>query len=444
MASSAVLAVLLGAVSFLPHYAPPACGRRTRVVRTTVNVVASAVSFQSLGVREELCDGLAALGIHEANALQQRAVPAVLGRESLIVGAQTGSGKTLSYLVPVMQSIKADEEGSVARSKPRRPRAIVLVPTRELAVQVHGVAKALSHLVKLSVGLVHGGVPLGPQAKRLDRPTDLLIATPGRLVKLMGEGAVYLGDVRHVVLDEVDTMFDAGFGPELDKVLTVTTRDLAADPNADASGAAVQHLAVGATHPESTIALYDRWLRGARPLMVAGNHMLPPTLRQRFVVCNGPDAKVAALREILGTADSAGRPLGGRVVLFCNSQQSARFVDHTLEEEGYATANYHGAIPANERAANFESFVSGKVRRSLTPSRECIDLRRAELSAIVCLPVTRHRRTYSSPPTLLHAASTTSTSATLCSSIWPKRRQTTSTDVGALREPAGRAMSHRS
>ena len=139
-------------------------------------------------------------------------------------------------------------------------------------------------------------MPDAPQLRRLAHfPVDLLVATPGCLVKLMEAGGLYLGDVRHVVLDEVDTMFDAGFGPELDAVLKITTRDLAADPRARGTGC-VQHLAVGATHPEGARVLYQRWLGQARSLMVAGSHSLPPQLRQHFLTCNGPDTKMGALK----------------------------------------------------------------------------------------------------------------------------------------------------
>ena len=333
---------------------------------------ASTSGFDALNVRPEMIDALSSQGITKPNPLQTRAIPAINGRTDLILGAQTGSGKTLTYLVPVMGAIKADEEVGGVRARPRRPRAIVLVPTRELALQVHDVAKSLSHHIKLSVALVHGGVPDGPQLKRLGAGgVDLLVATPGRLVKLMELNGLYLGDVRHVILDEVDTMFDAGFGPELDTVLKITTRDLSADPKASAdaafAGGAVQHLAVGATHPEGARQLYRRWLGEARNLQLDGTHTLPPQLRQQFLTCNGPDAKMSALNEVLGPADEEGKPMvAGRIVLFTNSQQSARFVDHELNERGYATANYHGAIPANERAGNYKRFVNGEAHVLVT------------------------------------------------------------------------------
>ena len=318
LVTQALIAFTAGPLSMAPL---PAVHRAAPVTCAAAPDVATESQFAALGLHPELCAAVAGVGVSKPNALQQLAIPAVLGREDLIIGAQTGSGKTLTYLVPTMQIIKDDEAGS--RARPRRPRGIVLLPTRELALQVHGVAKALSHHAKLSVQVVHGGVPDGPQRKKLERPVDLLVATPGRLLKLMEGGALFLGDVRHVVLDEVDTMFEAGFGPELDAILKVTTRDLSADARADASSA-VQHLAVGATHPESALELYDKWLRGARRLMIEGSHSVPPQLRQHFLTCNGPNAKVSALRDLLGVADDKGKPSLGRVVLFCNSQQSAR------------------------------------------------------------------------------------------------------------------------
>uniref|UniRef100_A0A7S0ITF9 ATP-dependent RNA helicase n=1 Tax=Calcidiscus leptoporus TaxID=127549 RepID=A0A7S0ITF9_9EUKA len=307
------------------------------------------------------------MGVTEPNAMQVQAVPALSGGADLLLGAQTGSGKTLTYLVPIMQRLKADEEAIGARALPRRPRALVLLPTRELALQVQEVGRCIGKRARLSVAVVHGGVPEGPQKRQFEYPVDLLVATPGRLLQLLSKGGVYLGDVRQVVIDEVDTMFEAGFGDELDRILRITTRDLSADPRAAAASKApgggllrVQHVAVGATHPKSALVLYERRLAGAKRLMIEGVHSVPPTLQQRFISCKGPDGKVAELKLLLGDADEKGFPPLGRVVLFCNSQASARFVDHTLAEAGFSTANYHGAVPANTRADNFARFRSGE------------------------------------------------------------------------------------
>ena len=364
MAGWTLTACVLAYVLPVPRSPPPSRAATPRC---------AAETFEELGVRAEICEALAADGITAPNALQSRAIPTLAGRADVLVGAQTGSGKTLAYLVPVMQTLKCDEERSGSRARPKRPRALVLLPTRELAYQVRDVAKSIAHRLKLSVGLVHGGTLEAPQRRALEAPTDVLVATPGRLLQHLDRGAVYLGDVRHVVVDEVDTMFAAGFGAELDRVLAITTRDLAADEavaarrgagggdGAAAAAAAprVQHVAVGATHPAAAAELYERHLSEAKRLYVEGTHSLPKSLRQEFLPCAGPDAKVTTLLQLLGAADEGGKPSLGRVVLFCNSQDSARFVDHTLTEEGYVTANYHGAIPARTRADEFEKFVAG-------------------------------------------------------------------------------------
>lgn len=153
-------------------------------------------------------------------------------------------------------------------------------------------AKSLSSHLKLSVSVIHGGVPEGPQRRQLNLPIDLLIATPGRLVQHLDKANVHLGGVRYVVLDEVDTMFEQGFGPELDKILAITTRDLSHDVRALEEGRGrVQHLAVGATHPAEALAAYDKWLGGAKRLFVESHHSLPASLEQRFITC-AADAKV--------------------------------------------------------------------------------------------------------------------------------------------------------
>ena len=144
---------------------------------------AVASSFAELGLRGELCDALEEVGITEPNDLQRRVMPALAGRADVLIGARTGSGKTLAYLLPIMQTLRTDEEQGGSRAKARRPRALVLLPTRELALQVRDVARSLCRPLKISVAAVHGGVPEGSQKRMLEQPVDLLVATPGRLLQ---------------------------------------------------------------------------------------------------------------------------------------------------------------------------------------------------------------------------------------------------------------------
>jgi len=129
--------------------------------------------------------------------------------------------------------------------------------------------------------------------------------------------------------------------------------------------------------------LYEQRLPAAKRIMVEGMHSLPSTLRQCFVTCKGPEGKVSALRELLGDPDDDGHPPIGRAVVFCNSQASARFVDHTLVEHGYATSNYHGAVPANERDENFQAFRSGESSVLVTTDLAARGLDNLDVSHVV-------------------------------------------------------------
>jgi ATP-dependent helicase YprA (DUF1998 family) len=134
----------------------------------------AASSFAEIGLRGELCAALEEAGITEPNDLQRRVMPALAGRADVLIGARTGSGKTLAYLLPIMQTLRTDEEQGGSRARARRPRALVLLPTRELALQVRDVARSLCRPLKISVAAVHGGVPEGSQKRMLEQPVDAL------------------------------------------------------------------------------------------------------------------------------------------------------------------------------------------------------------------------------------------------------------------------------
>jgi len=174
------------------------------------------------------------LNLPRPTPVQSLSVPALLSGQNLAFAAATGSGKTLAYLLPIVQRLLDDEEalrnakpdGAAPKDKylpgvrrPKRPRALVLAPTRELAVQICSVVKSLSHAgVRVSSAAVVGGEGYGQQKRRLERPVDVLVATPGRLLKHRDDGNVALGSVRAVVVDEMDTMLESGFGRDLGKI----------------------------------------------------------------------------------------------------------------------------------------------------------------------------------------------------------------------------------
>jgi len=172
-------------------------------------------AFASYGLIPELCDALAGMRIIEPTSIQAQSLPVSLAGESVLLCAETGSGKSLSFLLPAVHRIKIDEMSRGIRTRPRRPRALILAPTRELGAQLLSVAKDLSGKAKFSSMGLLGGSPPGEQIKRLERGVDLVVATTGRLRDFVRNGHLTLGDVRFIAADEADTMASQGFADDL-------------------------------------------------------------------------------------------------------------------------------------------------------------------------------------------------------------------------------------
>jgi len=355
---------------------------------------------------------LEADGITQPSVIQARVVVPLLAGVSVIAGAATGSGKTLAYLLPLLQKLKNeellveekengdeweddyDEEvvlNSVWRARAsKRPRAVVLAPTRELAQQVFMVAKHLSHFEKCRVvSLVGGDSSLKKQQEALSRsPVDVVVSTTGRLLQHIDAKSIDLRDCKTVVIDEVDTMFDQGFGPELKRIIlrirqrmaALRERDLRTLSAESGSGTStvqtaaserkarndektraggdfpadeIQFVAVGATHPEAAEALYAETFPRAKRIN-ADLHVVPRGLLQRFVSLT-PQEKTAELLALLGNTPAASLA-GGRMIVFANTIDSCRFVDHFLNEHGFTTSCVHGSMPAETRASNYAAF----------------------------------------------------------------------------------------
>lgn len=340
---------------------------------------------------------------------------------SIAFAAATGSGKTLSYLLPIVQSLRAQElmslgdltgerrmEALSRLRRPRRPRALVLAPTRELARQILSVLKSVGHVCKVSSDILVGGDDYGAQRKRLaDRPIDVLVATPGRLVKHRDAGDVFLGSVRHVVIDEMDTMLEQGFQGDLGKLLhPMLYRKKVVEMEEYKNGkltlveGAPQVILTTATLTPAVRRSLDRpelpfepkkmygkqndaekkddddndddsypnavriaLPRDIRVLTAPGLHRVVPRLKQVFVNVGGTD-KLSLLVDVVAGAERQKRDTRDNeddgplplTLVFCNTVASCRAAEHALAESGVSSLCYHGDLNSADREANLREF----------------------------------------------------------------------------------------
>src|SRR5271170_3079138 len=167
------------------------------------------MSFSALGLSEKILEGVKAMGYIEPTPIQLRSIPLVLAGRDVIGSAQTGTGKTAAFALPILSKLGAHESG---------PRVLILEPTRELAAQVETAFRDYSRFSDIRTTVVYGGVGYGQQLKELKAGCDVLVATPGRLIDHLEQGNVKLGLIKHLVLDEADRMLDMGFMPDVRKI----------------------------------------------------------------------------------------------------------------------------------------------------------------------------------------------------------------------------------
>ena len=357
---------------------------------------------------------------------------------SLAFLAATGSGKTLAYALPLLQIIKSQElfddnndddytdtDDSMwmrKRTKPKRPRVLILAPTRELAVQITQVIKQLCHRVKLSSQAVVGAEDYGKQRRSLNRPLDVLVATPGRLLKHWKDGNVFLGRVQHVVLDEMDTMLEQGFQNDLAQILhpllyqqqqqQQTNQREPGDKPRLVEGAprivltsatmtqAVQKLLdknhvdpdIGAkkhyTKPEkppqdqaAAAALQKKprsrvVLPSMRVIKAPGLHRAVPRLQQVFVDVGNID-KMSLLCDVVHSGGGRGAGVkqddtdqAALTLVFCNTVASCRAAQHALTEAGLPSLSYHGELNSLARADNLRRFRLAGLGETTTSNNE--------------------------------------------------------------------------
>ncbi|CAA7397227.1 unnamed protein product [Spirodela intermedia] len=327
--------------------------------REKINVVSS---FSELGLNDELMGALGEMGISVPTEIQCVGVPAVLEGKSVVLGSHTGSGKTLTYMLPLVQLIRRDEEMSGMLMKARRPRAVVLCPTRELSEQVFRVAKSISHHARFRSTMISGGGRLRPQEDSLNIPLDMIVGTPGRILQHIKDGNIVYGDIKYLVLDEADTMFDHGFGPDIRKFLApLKNRSLKPGDQG------FQTILVAATMTKAVQTLIDEEFQGIVHLRTSTFNKKVASARHDFIKLSGSENKLEALLQVLEPSLAK----GNRVMVFCNTLNSSRAVDHFLGENQIFTVNYHGEVPAEQRIENLKKF---KNEEGDCPTLVCTDL----------------------------------------------------------------------
>ena len=308
-----------------------------------VDIAMELPEFRRLGLDQDVIAACEAYGLTAPSAIQKLAVPPALKGDDLAFSAATGSGKTLAFLMPVIQQLRWQEAAGTLRQA-CRPRALVLVPTRELVSQVLEVTKALGHVAKVASCGLHGGEDFGAQRRRLQGTVDIVVASPGRLLQHYERGHVFFSQVKHVVIDEMDTMLKDGFGPDLKRLLVPIEQKSKRDK--------VQYLMATATLTPAVKRLMEHeQFPKTRFLHADDAHRSLPTMRHVMLDTKGGD-KVQLLLDVC----SQSKQKGERVLVFCNTVQSCRAVEHAMREVALPVLCYHGEMRSEERAASLDKF----------------------------------------------------------------------------------------
>ena len=291
------------------------------------------VTFASLGVPAPLVAVLAGEGIISPFPVQAATLPDALAGRDILGRAQTGSGKTLGFSLPLVTRLA---DGQTA---PGRPRGLVLVPTRELATQVHEVLRPLARAMGLWVTTIYGGVSYGPQVTALRRRTDIIVATPGRLADLINQGECDLADVEVMVIDEADQMADLGFLPIVRRLLESTPSD-------------GQRMLFSATLDAAIDVLVRRFLNN--PATHSVNENSSPAEIEHHVLTIDPARKLEVLAALVG-GDK-------RSLVFTRTKHGAERLARQLTELGIPAAELHGNLRQGARARNLAAFSNGIAR----------------------------------------------------------------------------------
>ena len=293
------------------------------------------MTFDTLGLRAELLSAVAEQGYAQPTPIQSQAIPLVLGGRDLLGAAQTGTGKTAGFALPILQRLAAGAGIKLAR-------ALIITPTRELAAQVHEDIRIYGKHLALRSVVIFGGVGMQPQVDALRRGVDIVVATPGRLLDHARQKTIDLRQIEILVLDEADRMLDMGFIPDIRRILALLP-------------AKRQNLLFSATFPDEIRKLAATFLRNPATVEVARRNT-PAELVAQCVYRLAKDRKRDLLAHLVKTGDWR------QVLVFCKTKRGANRLAQHLERAGVGADAIHGNKSQNARTRALQSFKDGELR----------------------------------------------------------------------------------
>jgi superfamily II DNA/RNA helicase len=301
-----------------------------------VAVVSEEVLFSDLGLSEPIVRAVEEMGYRHPTPIQAQAIPVVLAGRDVLGVAQTGTGKTAGFTLPMLDILAG------SRSRARMPRSLILEPTRELALQVAENFVKYGKYLKLNHALLIGGESLNDQKSALMKGVDVLIATPGRLLDLFERGGMMLTDARILVIDEADRMLDMGFIPDVEKIVSFLPANR-------------QTLFFSATMAGEIRRLADAFLRNPKEITVSRAASVAPLITEGLAIV-AEDDKGRALREIIATEAVQ------NALIFCNRKRDVDVLNKTLGKHGFSVGALHGDLAQSVRFATLERFKAGEIR----------------------------------------------------------------------------------
>jgi superfamily II DNA/RNA helicase len=299
------------------------------------------MKFSDLGLSEDVLRAVADAGYETPTPIQEQAIPLVFQGLDILGCAQTGTGKTASFTLPMIDKLAAGQ------AKARMPRSLILEPTRELAAQVADNFETYGKYHKLTKALLIGGVSLADQVRVIDRGVDVLIATPGRLLDLFERGKLLLTDVKILVVDEADRMLDMGFIPDVERIVTFIPKFR-------------QTLFFSATMPPEIRRLADAFLTNPREISVSPPATAAETVIQALVMVRpagrpggDPKEKRETLRRLVKTEKVK------NALVFCNRKRDVGVVHRSLVRHGFNAAQLHGDMAQSARMETLDRFKNG-------------------------------------------------------------------------------------